>query len=265
MSRELWGRVWEIQVDGESFGAVSTRATARYPAGQPSTIDLEVYHPDPALVSLARDKTTRWRVLAGYESDGGAQEIGQGTPIPGSVTYRRDLDDMPLALQLSSRAAATRIILSRSWASIRASEVLDAIAEDLGLSLAYTPGDRDPLYSRGYVAQGTAATVLDPLARDLGATWQIDGVTLRAWPIGDAQVTTADVWAADTGLLEAPETDGETGQILAAARLRPAIRQGHAVYLDDEGYTGAVITLDAQHEIDTDGDAWLTSIRGRPR
>ncbi len=264
---ELWGRTWELQVDGTSFGPVSMRALVRYPAGKPGSIDLDVYHPDPDLLSLARDKATRWRILAGYLSDGDAQEIGQGTPIPKSVSYRRDTEDPVLALQLSSRAAATRIVLSASWPSVLASDVLADVAAQLGLSLAYTPSEIDPLYSRGYVVSGTVSAVMGPLARDLGCTWQIDGTTLRAWPIGEAQVVTADVWSADTGLLEAPQTDGETGQILASARLRPSLRQGHAVYLDDEGYTGAVTLLDVEHDLgDTDADTgWVTSIRGRPR
>lgn len=262
---ELFGRTWDLQVGSTLYGPLSMRATVRWPSSGASTIDLDVWHPPPDMLGAAKDKATQWRVLAGYSSNGGASEIGTGTPIPKSVQYRLTRPEPVLTLQLSTRAAPSRIVLSRVWASVQASQALRDIAADLGLALSYTAGTLDPVYARGYAAQGTVSAVLPSLTRDLGCAWEIDGGTLRVWPAGEPQVLTADLWSPETGLLDPPETDGDTGQITAMARLRPGLRRGHAIQIDSETYRGAVVVQELQHEIDTDGEVWTTTIRARPR
>ena len=103
------------------------------------------------------------------------------------------------------------------------------------------------------------------LCDDLGCAYEVDGATLRVWPASEPRTVTADVWSAETGLLESPAPTAKGDRVSATARLRPGLRPGDALYIDDPYWEGAITALEVVHEIDTAGDQWSTSIEGRPR
>lgn len=266
---ELFGRVWRFEVArgnaAEVFEGLDIRATARWSgaSGAP-TVDLEVFHPPPTLIGRAADPESIWRVLAGYESAGGPSEIGGGAVIPGSVRFRRGDVDPVLSLQLSARGIASRRVLSATWDSTSAAAVLDWVRGELGLAADFTlPGDVQ--YARGYSIQGPAPAVLGELARDLGCAWEIEGSTLRLWPRGQVRVSTAEVLEAESGLLEAPEVDGDGSMVRCRCALRPGLRPGMIVRAIDPLFDGELVLTEAVHDVDSAGDTWESLLTGAPR
>ena len=260
---DLYDRVWRLLVGSVEYSGVDLRAVARWPQGSTGTVDLTVYHPDPMMVDQMRAGTARVAVLAGYADAMGSVEIGGGTPVRGSLVYDRSVVDMPLSIQLSASGRPASTVLSASWATVTAREVLAWIARESGLELA-DGSAADVRYTRGYVLDGGWASVVGDLATDLGCSWDVDGSTLRLWPSGGVSRTTASLWSPSTGLERAAPAADE-GQIRAVRRLDPALRPGHLIRLISDDYAGEVRVLEAIHEIDTAGDTWATTAVGVPR
>lgn len=248
----------------EVFEGLDITATARWPSSGGATVDLDVYHPPPTLVGAASDPLAIWRVLAGYESAGGASEIGAGAVIPSSVRYRRTSVDPVLTVQLSARKITARRVLSAAWSSTSAIDVLQWVRGELGLSPDLTL-PADVTYARGYTIQGTAPGVLDDVTDDLGCTWAIEGTTLRVWPRGEPRLATAEVLEAESGLLEPPEVDGPGNRVRCRCALRPGLRPGMIVRVIDPQYDGELVLTEVTHTIAAPDGAWDSSLTGRPR
>lgn len=261
---DLFDRVWRLIVGDVEYEGADLRATARWPQGaSPSTVDLTVYHPDPAFVDQIRAGTARVSVLAGYADAMGAVEIGGGTPVRGSIIYDRSVVDMPLSVQLTASGAPASVVLSAAWATVTAREVLAWIARESGLEID-DQSAAHVRYTRGYVIDGGWLSVVGELAADLGCSWDVDGATLRLWPADGVSRTTASLWSPSTGLERAAPA-GDEGQIRAVRRLDPALRRGHLIRLISDDYAGEVRLLEAVHEVDTQGDTWSTTVVGVPR
>jgi hypothetical protein len=248
-------------VGEQVYEGLSMRAVARWPApGTPASVALVVNHGGPVLVEQVSAGTQLVRVLAGYEGEQGAVEIGGGYPIPGTVAEDRSSVDRPLEFEVSASRVASVALLSAAWASIAASEVIAWVAEQAGLATDLRLGT-DPQFSR-YSVSGGMMGVLADLAESTESQWTIEGPTLRMWPQGDAYRPTADLWSPNTGLIS---VSGEGAEIRAQALLRPSLRPGDVVRIVDAGYAGDLRVLEALHEIDTYGATWYTSIVGVPR
>lgn len=65
-----------------------------------------------------------------------------------------------------------------------------------------------------------------------------------------------------TGLLR---VSGSGSEIRARALLRPYLRPGDCITIEDESYAGDVRLLDVAHEVDTYGGTMTTDIVGRAR
>lgn len=255
---ELMGRVWRIVVGSRSYSDIDLRAAARWPRdGAPATVDLTVYHPEPAMVNAIRAGEPAI-VLAGYANDVGSVAIGGGRPVRKSLDYDRSSVDMPLTVQLSAAMTTSEVVLAASWPDTTAREVLASAARTAGLVLD-DQSAADVRYPRGYVLAGGLTTALVELARDLGCRWMIDGATLRLWPVDGVARRSASVWTASTGLMSVTPA-GADADLRATARLTPALRPGHTLRVEG----GDVRVLEVTHEIDTVSDTWQTSIAGRP-
>lgn len=257
---ELRGQVWEVRAGDQVFEGLDVRAIARWPkSGESPTVDVVINHAGPVLLGFLEAREERVSILAGYADDQGVVEIGGGRVVEDSVEEDRSSVDRPVEFQLSNRKATDEVVLSASWASVAASEVLEYIRGEAGLAGDIRLGS-DLQYTR-YSIDGGFASVLEDLAGDTGSDWEVDGATLRMWPSAEEYQTTADLWSPSTGLMRVSGADKE---IRAAALLRPALRPGDAIRIVDDGYQGDLRLTEVTHEIDTYGGMWMTTVTGRP-
>jgi len=203
------------------------------------------------------------RVLAGYE-DGGAVEMARGAVVAGSIKDRRGSTDPNVEFQISAAGTEMLPVLSRSMPGpVSASEVIEQIRADLGLPADSIDLADDPVFERGYMLSGTPRAVLSELALSTGCNWDLPDGRLRFWPRGQPARQLRDLWTSGTGLLEV-SGPGSQRTIEAMALLRPAMRPGDIVRIDDQSHQGDIVVQDCTHSGDTFGDPWFTRITGRP-
>ncbi len=264
MRGDFTRRVWRIDAGSQQYEGLDFRAVVKWPrSGKPAVVDLTVYHPPATLIASIREGE-RVAVLAGYADAMGAVEVGGGVPVSKSIEYDRTSVDMPLKVQLNAISALSRVVLSGSWPTTSARQVLAWVAREAGLTVD-DQSERDAEYPYGYFVEGGVQGVIEDLAADLGCRWMIDGVNVRLWPRNGVARETATLWMPSTGLMVASTTGGAAGEIQAMAVLTPGLRQGHVVRIKDLEHIGDVRTLEVAHELDTQGDTWQTSIVGVPR
>lgn len=258
----LFGQVWELRAGSQVFTGLDFRAKATWPAsGESPMVDVVVNHPGPVLRAIVNAREERISVLAGYQRDQGPVEIGGGMVVRDSIEEDLASEDRPLEFQLSATRSARQLVLSASWASITAADVIEYVRQEAGLAGEVELGE-DVEYSR-YSIEGGVSRVLDELAEDTSSEWDIDGSTLRMWPVGQPRRETADVWSPATGLMRVSGTDDE---IRARAFLRPSLRPGDAIRLSGTTHDGDLRVREVHHEIDTyGGDPWATTVLGVPR
>ena len=265
----LYNKAWAIEIDdganGRRYEDLDIKFSSRMAnTSKATTCDVTLYSPDKYFLGALGKTGTLVRVLAGYETTS-ASEVAQGTVVLTSVEDRSASPDPYVAFQITSgRRVFSNVTVSRAWSNITAGEVIRYLASEMGLSLEVFDLATDPRYQRGYSVSGSASVVLASVVQDCGCQFTTVDGALRIWPIGSAARNTVDVWAEDTGLLEAlGPADGST--IRATALLRPGLRPGDVVRIDDRAYQGEVVIAELTHEGDTFGDAWYTSIIGKPR
>lgn len=264
MSR-LFGRVWALQAGDVVYRRLAVRFAADYPGrGEPASCSLQVWMPDPDLVGLLYAGEEPVRILAGYR-DEGEVEVFEGVPIAGSVDDRVSDLEPSVSVELSAtRSFAARARVSRSWPDVRASEVIEYLRGELGLARGEIDLPRDLRYGRGHLVQGAPLVALREVCADCGAQFSIEGARLRVYPEGGALPRTADLWAPGSGLLDVVGPEG-TGEVKAAALLRPALRPGDVVAIRSPRWDGEVLVQQVRHEGQTDSERWATSIAGVPR
>lgn len=263
----LFGRQWSLQVgDPGSVGIEYLDARMQFKVqlsgrGGQNLCDLTVSNPDPSLVGALQSRDKFHRLLAGYED--GSQELFQGYVVRGSVQDRRTADEPEIQYQLSSAGRPLRIgTINRSFTgTVSARTIIEEVRKAMGLAADVLTLGEEKTYARGFVAQGAPGPILTDLCRDCGSQWQITDGRLRVWPVGQAARRTADLWAAETGLLEA-SLPALNGEIRAAALLRPGLRPGDVVRIRDQVWSGDVVCVEVTHAGDTDGETWRTDVLG---
>ncbi len=256
----LRGHVWAVQAGTQVFEGLDVRAIARWPkGGATSTVDVVVNHAGPVLRGFVEARRERISILAGYQEDQGAVEIGGGRVVRDTAEEDRASVDRPLSFQLSARKATDEIVLSAAFEDVSTEDVLRYIAAQAGLAteIDLSSSVIYPTYS----LSGGLVRAVDAVVRDAAGRWDVDNATLRVWSADAPRRRTADVWSPSTGL---ERVSGAGNEIRAQAFLRPALRPGDLIRIVDETYQGDVTVAEVVHEIDTFGGRWATTIAGRP-
>lgn len=267
---KLYQKVWALELGppggvGKRIEGQTVHFTADYPGkGDPATCGVTLFMPSREVVGALYDRATVCRVLAGYREEGPV-EIFAGTSIAGSVQNQAGSQDPSVSWQLSaSRAHIARASVSRSWPDVLASEVIDYLRREMGLSADYIELPTDLRYARGHVVEGAPLPQLDDVVRDCGATYSIEGAGLRIYPIGGAAPREAPVWSPASGLLDVAGPDGD-GNARATALLRPSVRPGDTIAVRSPRWSGEIKVQSVRHEGRSDDSLWATSIVGVPR
>ena len=259
---------WALEV-GE-VGGSATRYEGmrmRFSAKQASTganvCDVTIWMPARELVSVLAETSTIVRVLAGYE-DGGPVEIAQGRVVADSLKDQTTAMDPLVSWQISpTKAPLARATVAHSFGlNTPASEVIEFIRQAMAVPEGVIELPDDVVYARGLTIEGGPKKDLDEVVADCGAQWSLADGRLRVWPIGGSAQTRADVWSANTGLIESARPSGE-GKVSARALLSARLRPGDTVRIDSRAWSGDVRVQECTHTGDTHGTTvWETAIKG---
>lgn len=223
---------------------------------------VEVWMPAPGLRGIVDAPDAVTRLMAGYE-DGGPVEIMRGETVADSVIERRDGPDRVLSWQVTgARRATLDAVPSRSWSRVRASDVIEYVRQDAGIPADVIRVGADYEFARGYLTEGSVRDELTIMCEATGSTWTIVDGRLRVLPVGEQARPRRELWSASTGLLPSPAQTTEG--VIASALLSPSLRPGDGVRIVSEGYAGDVVVREVRHAGDSHGQAWYTTIQGRP-
>jgi hypothetical protein len=241
----------------------------------PNTLDLRIYNlaePTRARLQAAHVPIV---LVAGYE--GAAQVIFAGESR--TVDHVREGADWTTHVQCGDGEVAYRGFSAFSFGpGAKASDVIARIAQDLGVNAGDAlarlrkgdyPGALDS-FLQGYTATGKSVRELDRVTKAIGLEWSIqDGVLQLLEPDTPTQEE-AFVLSPATGLIGspehgAPEEQGVAPLLKAKCLLNGALRPGRKVKLETAQRTGFYRLEAVEHEGDSHGETWTSSVEARPQ
>lgn len=150
-------------------------------------------------------------------------------------------------------------------------DVLLKIAQALGIdegNLGETAKQFVGQYLNGYSAMGPAARELDRILRSEGYSWSIQDGAVQVLRDDTSTTLLIPDLRPDTGLIGSPEigADEKTkGPIVKAkSLLQPRIKPGGRVSITSERFKGEVRVTKVNHDGDTAGGPWYSSLEGEP-
>lgn len=160
--------------------------------------------------------------------------------------------------------------LSESYdRGVTAGQVLQKLANAIGLQVGNVPDQVPRLslrFEQGYAVSGSAQRSIDRLVRSLGYSWSIQDGQLQVLARGQTVEQSIPDLGPDSGLIGSPEigspeTKGKPSLLKLKALLLP-VRPACKVRLRSARYTGDVTVKKCEHEGDTAGGPWYTTIEG---
>ena len=218
----------------------------------------------PAVLGRLQERGTVTRVLAGYGDQ--LTQVAYGSTVRGSVIGpTQEGADLVVRWQvLDGGTAYADTTILRAWVgTVRASEVVRAVAADAGLPVAgLTLGD-DVALVRSYYASGTLRRILDDVCSAASSVWTVVGGRLYVWPRGQARVGTSLVLGYGSGLVERPaKVDDRRWRVVSLAQ--PGILPGDRYLVDADPGRGRYVAEDVSHDLDSLGyGPFATTIVGR--
>lgn len=209
------------------------------------------------------------QVLAGYGDS--RSVVVSGSVVAGSVSDERGEKDRGPATSTTSLQVRdgglelADVQIAQAWAgAVRASEVLDYVIAQSGLSRGVVDLARDPEFPAGYVVMGRLRRALDDLARACGCRWSIRYGVVDVWPVGrQATQTTGPLISWDSGLVGQPR-QVDAGRWEVVSLLRPEIRPGDRIRVTSTPLDGDLLADEVEHAgISTYGSTYYTTIVGQ--
>jgi hypothetical protein len=236
----------------------------RTQSGSADPATITVYNGPPAVLGRLQDRGTVTRILAGYGDQ--LTQVVYGTTVVGSVRgpEQRGPDLVTTWQVLDGGTAYAGEPVMRAWVGdVRASEVVQAVAGDVGVPVAGLELGDDVTFPRGYFASGGLRRVLDDVTSSAGSVWSIIGGRLYVWPKGRRRVETSLVLGYGSGLVERPaKVDDKRWRVVALAQ--PGTLPGDRFSVDAEPGRGRYIAEDVEHDLDSLGyGPFTTTIIGR--
>jgi hypothetical protein len=230
----------------------------------PNKAQIDVYGLAPESVSLLQLRGAVVRLQAGYEAP---RLIFTGSPIKNGVRLEKLGPERVLHIEATDDGG-------RAWQSSRVSlafatqtsarQVFDAVALELGIARGPYLAVEDVQLPHGLAMSGPAREILDRVAASIGATWMITDGVLEVVPRGNDIGQPAVVLSAAGGNLvgsPVPKDDG----LEVTSLLEPSLRPGRLFVLQSEQFNGAYVARDVTFVGDTHGQAFYSTVTGKPR
>lgn len=266
---ELFGR--RVAVDVGTAGAAGVRVeglritvqSKRTRSGSADPATITMWNAPQDVVGRLQTEGVVTRVLAGYGDQ--LTQVVYGSTVRGSVSgpMRQGADLVTRWQVLDGGTLYQSASVLRGWiGDTRASEIVQAIANDAGLPVASVVLGEDVTFRRSYFASGSLRQVLDDIAGSTGSTWTIIGGRLYMWPTGQKRAVTAMVLGYGSGLVTPPvRVDAKRWRVTSL--LMPGALPGDRYVVQADPGRGTYVAEDVEHEIDSLGyGPFTTTITG---
>lgn len=270
----LFGRRVVVQLGtanstGKEFRDLRVRFSVKMTdSSDPNSAKIEVYNLSASTVSAMQADDAVVRLLAGYDSEGGAERLlFQGNPIDGGVRLERQGVDTILTVEAQDggREYTTSHVSESYSTGTTSSQVFSALAAQLGVPLGNVDAVvGDISFPSGLVLQGRVADQLDRVAAMSGARWQIRDGTLQVWAVGSTTGESAVVFSSETGNLIGSPTVTDEG-VEVTGLLAPTLRPGKPFRVASRDVEGDYVCTSCEFKGDS---GWVTDFyvvaRGAP-
>lgn len=164
--------------------------------------------------------------------------------------------------------------VSESWrGATGAGRVVRKVVESAGIGTGNLDDHAAALdsklgYQHGYVAHGLATRELDRVLAAAGYEWSIQDGALQVLRAGQTLEGVVEI-SPESGLVGSPtlttgEKKGKPSVLTFKSLLRPDLRPGQMISVLSEQYVGVYRAIKIQHDGDTAGTDWYTTIDGVP-
>lgn len=219
-------------------------------SSDPNKATIAVYNAAPSTIKAFQAPGAVVRVLAGYDEP--------SLVFTGDVdrAYRRDQGvDRVLTIEAQDGGRRYReAVISQAFpAGVRVRDVVDAVAETLGVPRGTIRGVPSGTYAEGITVTGRSADVLSALLRREGVKWSIQDGELTILARGESTPETVPLISPETGLVGSPEAGEDTLELTAL--LTPEIRPGRRFRLVARDYDGVYRAERVRHVGDSGWDS----------
>jgi hypothetical protein len=262
---DIFGRDWGLEVIPETGQAtlhegMHMRFNVLLGGSSPGAT-VEISNPSYQLIGDLRSPRTIVRILAGY---GEQVEVARGGIIRDSLRDLRDDLQPRVALQISSQRPIIRTMLCEHVAGpVTTSQLIEHVRLAMAIPADVVELGEDITHQRGHTLEGSAVRAITDLAEESGSQWSIHSGRLRVWPRSGRARTNVVILGSRSGLQSANGGPTASGKITVTARLLPAMRPGDRLEVRSSRWSGEVVAREVQHQGDTEGDAWTTTVVGR--
>lgn len=270
MARPLFMREVQLQIGepgdvGKQYrGLRITFNVIMTDTSTPNEASIEVYGLNKDSLAAAQSPTAEVRLLVGYS--GVSRQIFVGNPVKNSVEIVRQMGEVILRIkaQDGGRAYGTaRVSLTYSQPT-QLSEVVRAVADQLGLPDDVVQIEDDYTIPGGLTLLGPARDVLDDLARSRAADWMIRDGAFVWKPKGRDTGETAVVFSNRTRNLVGSPVLKDDG-IEVKALIDPNMRPGKLFQVESAEINGVFVARAVTFTGDNYGNDFYVTAIGTPR
>ncbi len=235
-------------------------------AKDPNAAEIRVYNLAAATRASLPGKGAKILLHAGYDDTIAQIFLGDAT----FIQHKQEGPDWITTIECgdAARASAFARVSESFGAGVPIGDVVSKIGKATGLDVSGLAGVTAGLsgqYTQGYTAHGPAIKELEKVLTAAGYELSIQDGVVQALKPGGVTTETVVVLDSDSGLVGSPEMgsgDKKASKPVLSAKslLQPILRPGRRVKLKSRSYTGDFRAIKVEHDGDTAGGNWYTSL-----
>lgn len=274
----LWNRIYRLTVapeaGGEGVEITDLRISFQIEKSrteQANTALIKLWNASPDTRALMEEAGMYVQLEAGYSEEAGLELLFVGDIT--IVSHAVNPPDVVSTIQAGDGQKAIR----EAWgafsfaAGSTATEILESVAAEFGLTVRDMPELEDEEYASGFAHVGPLRDAMNELTKRLGAEWSIQNGEVQVTKQKTALEGEAVVLSPTTGLLGTPERISEIDAAdLSATQpppgwklrslLMPRIEPGGAVQIESVAVEGLFTVEKCTYIGDTRGEQWFCEI-----
>jgi hypothetical protein len=241
---------------------------------EPNTLNLKITNLSEASRGKLKGAGVPVIVEAGYEGSRAVIFSGDSR----TIDHAREGADWQTVVQCGDGEKAFQYnhVNQKFAPGSQLTDVLQAVggklAKNIGNLKDAFAGKKLPFkeFTHGFVGFGRASDVFDKLVKSSGMSWSIQQGALQIVEPGKGLEAKAVLLNADRGLIGSPvhappDKKGKPSVLKCKCLLNPQIAPGRVITLDTKAIKGEFICQKVDHQGDSHGNDWFTSIEALAR
>jgi len=236
-----------------------------------NTANIRIWNLNPDNRNIIKDYGDEVSLFAGYANQPGEQLLFVGDTTKVSHTFAQPEIVTSLECGDGERVLNQRLISVSFQEKIPIRQVIQSVANDMDLGIAYFAPTDNLVFEQGFSFVGMAKNCLDKVTAALGLQWSVQNKQLIIIPNNGTTDRPPYTINADTGMIGVPErftyknkdlfTGGPKTGWRVSTVLRPEIVPGDRVDIQSQKVDmKGPFTVDiARHDGDTYGDVWRSN------